>query len=350
MPTALPIDRLPKAIFLDSGGVINDNSRRGPQWIKLLEEYMPTVLGGPGPLWSRANAILAERLFQTNTSPNVWDQLMSVSDGFRDFALRYDLYWINSSTEMINQYLKEEYEQKLLEWKSSRLNRKEKEKEEEEEEEEEDEPKLTQLVLPESDEDRALISRDAHLHCVSRVIADIPGAVEAILKLKFEQGFDMYTSSGETSYELEITLRALGLGTLGPPSPMITEHILSEMKSEVPLRPVFTTLYGPDLADIQKSSSLYYERVFQHSGIDPRDAVVVDDKEEVLAWAKVHGARTVLISDKNRTGKEMTVEIEEKGKDGSIKNSKVFVVDHQLTSLAELPELTAKWKEYFGKE
>ncbi|KAF9353547.1 hypothetical protein BGX26_008694 [Mortierella sp. AD094] len=325
-----PRDRLPRAIFLDSGGVINDNSRRAPQWIQLLEEYMPkTMLGGPGPMWGRANAILVERLFKDN----MFDQIMAESANFDDFDRRYSLYWIQNTVVVVNQFLKEEYEQEI------------KDKDKAEGEGKAVEPKLIQLVLPESEDEQCKIARGAHLHCTSLVRADYPGAVDAILSLKFEHGFEMYTCSGETSVELELTFLTLGISTLEAPAP---EKELEKGRPRP--QPVFKTLYGPDLIDCPKLSSLYYERIFQDSGVDPRDAVVVDDKEHILGWAKVHGARTVLISDKDRTGKELMVEQEERGEgeDGVevVRKRKVLAVDHQLSSLAELPALTTMWRKH----
>ncbi|KAF9102863.1 hypothetical protein BGX27_010837 [Mortierella sp. AM989] len=329
-PTSnFPSGRLPRAIFLDSGGVINDNSRRAPQWVQFMEQYMPkTILGGPGHMWGRSNAILSERLFNSTERPNGWEQLMVESKDFVDFDRRYYQYWIHNSVALMNQFLKEEYEQEIKESKVEKNNG-----------EERIEPKLVQLVLPEAEEEQYKVARDAHLHCTSLVRADYPGAVEAILKLKFEQGFEMYTSSGETSQELELTFRTLGITILA-------DTTTSTTTSDKPgLHAVFKTLYGPDLIGCQKSSSLYYERVFQDSGVDPRDAVVVDDKENILGWAKVHGARTVMISNKDRAGKELKVEVEEKNEEGVVvRKGEVLAVDYQLGSLAELPALMALWK------
>jgi hypothetical protein len=37
-----------RVAFLDDGGVLNDNGRRGPEYRRLLGEYMPPRLGGHG--------------------------------------------------------------------------------------------------------------------------------------------------------------------------------------------------------------------------------------------------------------------------------------------------------------
>lgn len=323
-----PRNRLPRAIFLDSGGVINDNDRRAPQWVAHLEHFMPlTRIGGPGHLWGRANTILGKRLF--SGEDRLWDKLMHEAKDFEEFDRQYLLYWIRTSVELVNGFLKEEYDQMMSEDPAG--------------EDSDKGPKalLVQLVLPETEKEQIKIAKDAHLYCTALVQADYPGAVEAILKLKFEQGFEMYTCSGESAAELELTFRTLGISTLAAAETAAEE--LHSAAAAQRLRPVFTKLYGPDLVHSHKASSLFYERIFQDSGVDPKDAVVLDDKEYILGWAKVHGARTVLISDKDRAGMELMVDVEERGEDGVLRTRKVQAVDHQLRSLAELPELMDQW-------
>ncbi|KAG0307422.1 hypothetical protein BGZ98_000316 [Dissophora globulifera] len=342
----------PRAIFLDSGGVINDNDRRAPQWIYHLQEFMPlTQLGGPGHLWGRANAILTNRLFTEDPAGGVrdWDRLLQEAKDFDDFDRQYLLYWIHNSVKLVNQFLKEEHEQgsEVLQQKGQG---------------EEHSPTWVQIVLPESEEEQIRIARDAHMYCTALVQADYPGAVEAIIDLKFKQGFEMYTCSGESATELELTFRTLGISTVSasetiveelphhPSSPSSLQEEMVEVTSRR-LQPVFTKLYGPDLIRCQKSSSRFYELIFKDSRVNPNEAVIVDDKEYILGWAKVHGARTVMISDKNRGGKELLVEVEEKDEQGKVVAvKKVPAVDHQIGSLAELPALVASWRKEEMKE
>ncbi|KAF9953458.1 hypothetical protein BGZ70_000245 [Mortierella alpina] len=265
--------RMPQAIFLDSGGVINDNSRRAPQWVYHLEQYMPTTrLGGPGKLWGEANAILSDQLF--GSEDRLWDKFIAESEDFKSFYRTYCLYWMNGTIGLVNDFLRREHEQNIaLQDQVAGSTEKE----------------PLQLAYPETEAELIEIAHNAHLYCTALVQADYPGAVEAIMRLKFEQGFDMYTCSGEAANELELTFRTLGISTLSPSAAASTEHI--------------------------------------------------------LAWAKIHGARTVLISDKNRKGKEMMIEVEEVDEEnGKLKKKMVPVVDHQLESLAQLPDLTASWK------
>ncbi|KAF9928785.1 hypothetical protein FBU30_002105 [Linnemannia zychae] len=324
---------MPRAIFLDSGGVINDNDRRAPQWVYHLEQYMPTTkIGGPGRLWGMSNAIMSDRLFKGENP--LWKQLIDRSKDFQQFYREYHLFWVQEGVRLVNQFLKEEYDNELL--AADQRNGSSKR------------PPLCQLVLPESEEEQIQIAYDAHRYCTSVVRADYPGAVEAILELKFNQDFVMYTCSGESAPELELTFKTLGMSTLLEEEKVMTEspHISVEEAAAVVLRPVFTKLYGPDLIQTHKGSSEFYRRIFEDSGVDPRAAVVVDDKEYILAWAKVHGARTVMISSQDRHGREMMIEVDMVQADGTVTRTTVPVVDHQLESLSQLPALTASWRKH----
>lgn len=86
----------------------------------------------------------------------------------------------------------------------------------------------------------------------------------------FQAGLTIYTASGEHSRDLAGYMTALGI------------------------RDCFVTFYGPDLVGVPKESSRYYERVFAHAGVDPANALVVDDSASRLAVAAPTGARTVL--------------------------------------------------------
>ena len=50
-----------RVVFIDDGGVLNDNERRPPEWRRLLGEYLPPRLGGSPEAWARANTAAAER-------------------------------------------------------------------------------------------------------------------------------------------------------------------------------------------------------------------------------------------------------------------------------------------------
>ena len=59
-----------EAVFLDDGGVMNDNALRAPQWRRMVGEYLPSRLGGDAAAWAAANREVLERemfMWQMNT-------------------------------------------------------------------------------------------------------------------------------------------------------------------------------------------------------------------------------------------------------------------------------------------
>ncbi len=48
-------------VFLDDGGVMNDNRMRGPAWQRLVAEYFAPRLGGEPAAWAAANRVAVER-------------------------------------------------------------------------------------------------------------------------------------------------------------------------------------------------------------------------------------------------------------------------------------------------
>jgi phosphoglycolate phosphatase-like HAD superfamily hydrolase len=50
-----------RVVFIDDGGILNDNERRAPEWRRLLGEYLPPRLGGTAQAWAQSNIGAAER-------------------------------------------------------------------------------------------------------------------------------------------------------------------------------------------------------------------------------------------------------------------------------------------------
>ena len=103
-----------------------------------------------------------------------------------------------------------------------------------------------------------------------RIQAALPGAVEAI-RLLHRQGFALHTASGSCSLELAGALEGMGV------------------------RRCFDRLYGADLVNTFKAGPEYYARLFADVGVQPDEALVVDDSADATRWAAQLGARTVLI-------------------------------------------------------
>lgn len=53
------------AVFLDDGGVLNDNARRAPQWRRLVGEYLVPRYGGSVAAWGDANEAAFPRYIET---------------------------------------------------------------------------------------------------------------------------------------------------------------------------------------------------------------------------------------------------------------------------------------------
>jgi len=56
--------RAVRAVFLDDGGVLNDNERRAAEWRRLLGEYFVPRLGGTLDAWAAANTIVIEDIWR----------------------------------------------------------------------------------------------------------------------------------------------------------------------------------------------------------------------------------------------------------------------------------------------
>ncbi|MGH2557540.1 MAG: HAD family hydrolase [Thermomicrobiales bacterium] len=110
----------------------------------------------------------------------------------------------------------------------------------------------------------------ADAYVTPRVRATYPGVADAIRTLH-ARGYHLHTASGEHSGELDGYLIGMGV------------------------RHCFGRLYGADLVMAHKSGPTFYARVFADAGVDPADALVVDDKPKVLAWAAALGARTAVV-------------------------------------------------------
>jgi len=134
---------------------MNDNRLRGPQWQRLLGEFLPPILGATPQGWAEANRAVAEALWQ----PEGLEHRFGHTDlSFAEYERYYATEWTRGSCRY--------------------------------------------LGLPEPDEDFCLeLVRRVSAYVTPRVRSAFPGAVEAIRKLK-DQGYTLHTASGETSYDL----------------------------------------------------------------------------------------------------------------------------------------------------
>jgi HAD superfamily hydrolase (TIGR01509 family) len=132
----------------------------------------------------------------------------------------------------------------------------------------------------------------SHRFVGERCRSAYPDVVPAIRSLA-RQGLALHTASGEDSAQLDSYLRGMGV------------------------RDLFGRLYGPELVDRWKNGPAYYAAIAADSGIDPAEAVVVDDSAEALGWAAASGFRPVHLDRSDTPGSPF----------------------ERITSLVELPRL-----------
>ncbi|GCE07095.1 HAD family hydrolase [Dictyobacter aurantiacus] len=232
-------------IFLDDGGVMNDNALRGPQWRRLVGEFFPPRLGGTALAWAEANLDVMEQMFE----PPNWERRLEAASDYASFYRQYGLDWLGGMCALLN------------------------------------------ISCPVEEECIELVEQ-ANAFIIPRVRSAFPGAAQAIRRL-YDAGYTLHTASGEPSNELAYYLEGMEV------------------------RDCFGRLYGPDLIDTFKLTPRYYERVFADLGIEPAEALIVDDRPDCIDQAARLGAHTVLIGPKS---------------------PETYRPDLRLASLAELPE------------
>lgn len=150
-------------VFLDDGGVMNDNARRGSQWQRLVAEFFAPILGGEQVAWAEANRVVAEGLLE----PAAWRSRVLAASDYARFDRAYQRDWLGGMCRLVG------------------------------------------VAAPPEEEGFALASR-ANDWITRRVRADCPGAVEAIRALA-ARGYALHTASGEPSADLAGYLEGMGV-------------------------------------------------------------------------------------------------------------------------------------------
>ncbi|KAF9979311.1 hypothetical protein BGZ73_000005 [Actinomortierella ambigua] len=394
----------PTAIFLDSGGVINNNDIRAPQWVHNLSNVMPPLFGGTPKHWGESNRRFSAKVFEVS----YWNAFVARYNSFEEFDRAYNLLWLEMMAETADELLLQD---RLTEWQKAggihphpHGQQQEEQKTMKKGGEDDDKrahtsttaqpssvpphlktvrqtipaptlamaeqlfekltklakagqsmaPKedelavITHVTLPDSIDDRVALAKALNDFCVGLVKADYPGAKEAILRMRTEQQLAVYTCSNEVSSDLRATFQAIDL--LEPPACQGRGGGGGGKDGDRGSKgkggePVFSKLYGPDLVNQMKNGEAFYARIFEDCGVDPFLSVVVDDKELMLSWAKPLGVTTVQINKKRSSSPMM---VQARGFDGQL--HKVPAVDFRLDSLAELPDLLDAWKASLAKK
>jgi len=117
----------------------------------------------------------------------------------------------------------------------------------------------------------AEIAREVLNWGAPRIKAAFPAAAEAVRTLR-RAGFRLFLASGGDASTLQGYLEGMGI------------------------RDCIESPYGVDLVGVAKTSAQFYHAIFTDAGIDPAEAIVVDDRPEATTWAAEAGAGlTVLV-------------------------------------------------------
>ncbi len=117
----------------------------------------------------------------------------------------------------------------------------------------------------------AQIAREVLNWGAPRIEAAFPAAAEAVRTLR-RAGFRLSLASGGDAATLQGYLEGMGI------------------------RDCIEQPYGVDLVGVAKASPQFYRAIFTDAGINPAEAIVVDDRPEATTWAAEAGAGlTVLV-------------------------------------------------------
>jgi phosphoglycolate phosphatase-like HAD superfamily hydrolase len=143
-------------LFIDDGGVMNNNARRGPQFARLVAKYMPPRMGGTPEAWAAANAEVATRQFERHLVHFGADPYAN----WHAFWDDYEFDWLEGMCLMVG------------------------------------------VVVPGDRAAACRLARECYAYVTRRVRSAIPGSVAAIRSLH-SAGFTLLTASGEASWELD---------------------------------------------------------------------------------------------------------------------------------------------------
>ncbi len=150
-------------LFLDDGGVLNDNRLRGEQWQRMVGEFFAPILGGAPEVWARANRVVIDSILE----PSAWFARLRAAPDYRSFDLAYQLDWLHRMCAIVG-------------------------------------------VPPPTEAESVELARRASASIIRRVRAAFPGAVEAIRALH-ARGYTLHTASGASSDDLAAYLEGMGV-------------------------------------------------------------------------------------------------------------------------------------------
>ena len=167
----------PLELFLDDGGVLNDNGLRGPEWLRLIGEFMPARMGGTAEQWASANRVVF---------PQVWRNLQKRLPGFashQEFQRTYATNWMSGMCAYVG-------------------------------------------ITPPPDDDAVTLYTELSTYVGKRATSAIAGAADAVLSLH-HTGYTLYTASGTPSWELRGIVAKMGIAEAfsGLYGPDLVDHV-----------------------------------------------------------------------------------------------------------------------------
>lgn len=150
-------------IFLDDGGVMNNNFQRSQQWPRLVGAFFAPQLGGEPAMWGKANRISMAAIFE----PESWQNRIQTAPDFASFERGYWYDWMHNMCLLVG------------------------------------------IATP-PEEVCIELARQAETYITCRVKSAYPGAIEAICELH-TQGYTLHTASGESSLNLHGYLEGMGV-------------------------------------------------------------------------------------------------------------------------------------------
>ena len=206
-------------IFFDDGDVLNNNKIRGKQWGDLIGDFMVPRFGGTPEDWATANTKVIE-YFVSKGIPTLMTEHKEKSH--KQFIEWFRVKWVNDMFDYVGV----------------------------------DRPNQADYVK---------IYYETAEFVDSRVRSAYPG-VNTTIKNLYHKGFNLHTSSGTESIELNYYLQGMGI------------------------RHYFKKLYGPDLVNILKVDEKFFIAIMKDLKILPKQAIFIDDKPYFLNQAKKTGA------------------------------------------------------------
>ena len=234
-----------RVVFIDDGGVLNDNRLRAPEWQRLLSEFLPPRLGGTPTQWMNANRTVFRRLW-----PELQNRI-SEFPNYSSFRREYDLQWMRQMCAEV-------------------------------------------AVDAPADEVSIALAREAAVFIGRQAQTEIEGAANAVRTIH-DSGYVVHMASGTASWELDAILSRMGI-----------RHLFASGVAKFPKSPTSTfaktqceqrlgQLFGPDLIDRVKHGSQFYEHIFRNVDVAARECLVVESSSECCKWAEQAGAHSICV-------------------------------------------------------